>query len=213
VQTELLVFVGICMAVSASPGPAVLYIVARTLDQGTAAGLASMAGITVGGVGLVLLAAFGVAAAAAAWPLSLLLVQIGGALYLVWLGWQRASRSGSRADAADSMSGSHRTVFLNGVIVNLTNPKSILFLLAFLPQFVDPLGAPLSRQLLQLGLIFVLVAAGTDAAYVLAAGRIRRRLAGDAVPAWSGYLAGAVYAALGMLGLLDAIRQIIERIT
>lgn len=201
---ELLVFVGICVTVSLSPGPAVLYIVTRTLDQGTAAGFASMAGITLGGIVHVCLAAFGVAAVAAAWPMSLLLVQAVGAAYLVWIGWQRVRTAGERADIEKPAAARLIRVFREGVIVNLTNPKTVLFLVAFLPQFVDDGATSLTTELLILGMTFVAVATITDAIYVLAAGSLRRRLAGGRVPAWSGYLAGGVYLVLGLLGFSDA---------
>lgn len=206
-ETGFLVFIGVCVAVSVSPGPAVLFIVARTLDQGVAAGLASMAGITVGGIAHVLLAAFGVAAVAAAWPLSLTLVQIGGALYLIWIGVQRIGR-GNGAGTASVDESSLAEIFRQGVIVNLTNPKTVLFLLAFLPQFVDPAAGQISRQLVLLGLTFVAVAAVTDGAYVLTAGLLRERFSGGQTPRWSGFLAGGVYVGLGLLGLYDAARQL-----
>jgi len=207
--TDWWLFVGACVAVSSSPGPAVLYIVTRTLDQGIVAGLASIGGISTGGAVHALLAAVGVAAAAAAWPLSLIIVQFIGAAYLIWLGRRRAfgrRRAGDlpRAEFDDSPA----RIYRDGVIVNLTNPKTVLFLLAFLPQFVDPGTTSLSAELLTLGLTFVLVAALTDGAYVLTAILLRERLARAASGAWPGYLAGGVYAALGLLGIADGIRRI-----
>ena len=184
-----------------------LYIVARTLDQGLPAGLASMAGITIGGIAHVLLAAFGVAAAAAASPVSLLALQILGAGYLIWLGTQRARSSRSAAGVAVRHE-SLGTILRQGVIVNLTNPKTVLFLLAFLPQFVSPGSGPVWQQMLLLGLTFVLVAAATDFGYALAAGHVRGRLSQGRPPTWSGYVAGAVYVTLGLLGLWDAVRQL-----
>lgn len=166
-----------------------------------------MAGITVGGVVHVLLAAFGVAAAAAAWPLSLTLVQIGGAAYLIWIGLQRILRTNS-AGSASVIEAPLAEIFRQGVIVNLTNPKTVLFLLAFLPQFVDPSAGQISVQLVLLGMTFVVVASMTDAAYVLAAGRLRNRFSSGRTPRWSGIMAGGVYIVLGLLGLLDAARQI-----
>ena len=180
---EFLFFIGICVTVSVSPGPAVLYIVTRTLDQGTAAGFSSMAGITLGGIVHVYLAAFGVAAVAAAWPLSLILVQATGAAYLVWIGWQRIRTAGERADIEKPATAKLWKVFREGVIVNLTNPKTVLFLVAFLPQFVDAGATSLTAELLILGMTFVAVAAVTDAFYVLAAGSLRKRLAGGRIPA------------------------------
>ena len=206
-ESGFLVFVGVCVAVSVSPGPAVLYIVARTLDQGVAAGLVSMAGITLGGIAHVLLAAFGVAAAAAAWPLSLTLVQIAGAAYLIWIGVQRIMRT-NNAGSTTVAEAPLADIFRQGVIVNLTNPKTVLFLLAFLPQFVDPSAGRISLQLVLLGLTFVVVASLTDAAYVLAAGKLRDRFSGGRTPRWSGIMAGGVYIVLGLLGLVDAARQI-----
>lgn len=202
---DYLLFAIVCVTVSVSPGPAVLYIVTRTLDQGIPAGLASIAGISTGGIVHVCLAAFGVAAAAAAWPLSLVLLQALGAIYLVWLGWQRirSARQATVVEATENASLSD--VFRQGAIVNLTNPKTALFLLAFLPQFVDPGAAPLSRQLLLLGMTFVALASLTDGAYVLAAGTLRRRLSGSSIPPWSGYLAGAIYGLLGAAGFIDAV--------
>ena len=205
---EFLVFVGVCVAVSISPGPAVLYIVARTLDQGLPAGLASMAGITVGGIVHLLLAAFGVAAAAAAAPLSLFLLQIAGALYLIRLGVQRAlaDRGAARFEARGERLWA---IFRQGIVVNLTNPKTVLFLLAFLPQFVTAGAGPVWRQMLLLGFTFIAVAALTDLGYATLAGHVRGRLRRGVAPAWSGYLAGGVYALLGVIGLADAARQML----
>lgn len=205
---DFLVFAGVCVVVSASPGPAVLYIVARTLDQGLPAGIASMAGITIGGITHLLLAAFGVAAVAATWPLSLLVLQVAGALYLIRLGVQRARVSRTATDRVDIRYQALGAILRQGVIVNLTNPKTVLFLLAFLPQFVSDDGGPIWRQMLTLGFTFILIAGVTDLAYALAAGHIRGRLERSGPPRWSGYFAGGVYVALGLLGLWDAARQL-----
>ncbi|MDX1480083.1 MAG: LysE family translocator [Woeseiaceae bacterium] len=192
-----------------SPGPAVMYIVTRTLDQGKTAGLASIAGISTGGVVHALLAAFGVAAVAAAWPLSLIAVQFVGAAYLIWLGWRRARSSGNPRDVSRGpVNESLARIYRDGVIVNLTNPKTVLFLLAFLPQFVDPGTDSLSLDLLLLGLTFVAVASVTDGAYLLAAGSLRERFGLAAESRWPGYLAGGVYALLGFVGIADAVLRV-----
>ncbi|MCG6871061.1 MAG: LysE family translocator [Gammaproteobacteria bacterium] len=200
---ELALFVLGSVVVAASPGPAVLYIVARTLDQGTLAGLVSMAGISSGALVHVLLAAVGVAAAMQAWPASLLLVQVAGAGYLLWLGIQRL-----RTDSRDGTPVARQPlaqIYRQGVVVNLTNPKTILFLLAFLPQFVRSDGGPVWRQMLGLGVAFVLIASTSDGLYALAAGRLRGWLRGSEPPRWPSYLAAAVYLGLGAVGLWDAL--------
>ena len=209
---DWLVFVGVCAAVSMSPGPAILYIVTRTLEQGSAAGLASSSGIAVGGVIHVLASAFGVAAAAATWPVSLTLLQLIGAGYLGWLGFQRIRAAGGPVQVAiETDSRRLLNIFRDGVIVNLTNPKTALFLLAFLPQFVAPDGSSLSHQLLMLGMTFVAVAMLTDIGYVIAAGTVRARLAqSDRKRRWPAWLAGGLYLALGAAGLVDAVQRLVS---
>jgi threonine/homoserine/homoserine lactone efflux protein len=101
-------------------------------------------------------------------------------------------------------------IFRDGVIVNLTNPKTALFLLAFLPQFVVPDGNSLSHQLLMLGMTFVAVAVLTDIGYVIAAGTVRARLArSDRKRRWPRWLAGGLYLALGAAGLVDAVQRLV----
>lgn len=205
-----LLFAGLCAAVSVSPGPAILYIITRTLEQGIAAGLASIGGIATGGLVHVIASAFGVAAAAAAWPLSLTLLQLFGATYLGYLGITRIRSAGRSAGVEETgaLKGLAH-IYRDGLIVNLTNPKTALFLLAFLPQFVMPGSGPLERQLLLLGATFVAIASLTDLGYVLAAGLLRSRLvAGAAARRWPGWVAGGLYLALGALGVVDALRQI-----
>ncbi len=208
---DWIVFVGVCAAVSISPGPAILYIVTRTLEQGPAAGFASSGGIAVGGVVHVLASAFGVAAAAAAWPVSLTLLQLVGAGYLGWLGLQRirAAGKGLQVDV-DTGSRNLPGIFRDGVIVNLTNPKTALFLLAFLPQFVVPGEDSLTQQLLVLGMTFVGVAMLTDMGFLIAAGALRASfMDGDRQRRWPGWLAGGLYIALGAAGLADALRRLV----
>lgn len=167
-----------------------------------------MAGIAVGAIVHLFLAAFGVAAVAAAWPLSLLLLQFGGALYLIWLGIQRTRANRAAAMHLDPAAQHLATIFRQGVVVNLTNPKTVLFLLAFLPQFMRDDGGPVWQQMLALGFTFILIAGATDAGYALAAGHLRGRLRQGTAPSWGGYLAASVYVALGGIGIWDAARQL-----
>lgn len=202
---DLVVFLVACVVVAASPGPAVLYIVARTLDQGTAAGLISMAGITTGGLLHVALTAVGVAALARAWPASLTVLQVVGALYLIWLGIERIRRL--RVLGQGEVTVGHQAlgaIYRQGVIVNVLNPKTALFMFAFLPQFVTEGGGPVWQQMGVLGLTFILIASASDGLYALAAGALRGWLKHGGTPRWPGLLAAGVYLALGGLGLADA---------
>jgi len=203
-DSDALLFLVACVVVAASPGPAVLYIVARTLDQGTAAGLISMAGITTGGLVHVLLASFGVAALATAWPLSLVMLQVVGAAYLIWLGLQRALAYRAIRAGIEVQHQPLSAIYRQAVVVNLTNPKTVLFLLAFLPQFVTVDETPVWLQMLALGLIFIIIASVSDGLYAIAAGRIRGWLKRDGAPRWPALVTAGVYMGLGVLGLWDA---------
>jgi threonine/homoserine/homoserine lactone efflux protein len=203
-DADAMIFLVACVVVAVSPGPAVLYIVARTLDQGLAAGLVSMLGITTGGVVNVVLAAAGVAAVASTWPVSLFVLQVVGALYLIWLGVQRVLHFRASTGDIEVQHQSLGVIYRQAVIVNLTNPKTILFLLAFLPQFVTVDETPVWMQMLALGLAFTLIATITDGMYAVAAGRIRSWLKRDGAPKWPGLISAGVYAGLGALTLWDA---------
>jgi threonine/homoserine/homoserine lactone efflux protein len=203
-SADVALFLIACVVVAVSPGPAVLYIVARTLDQGTAAGLVSMAGITTGGIVHVVLASAGVAAIATAWPVSLIVLQVFGALYLIWLGVQRVISYRASSGDIEVQHQPLMVIYRQAVIVNLTNPKTVLFLLAFLPQFVTIGSTPVWAQMLILGLTFILIATISDGLYAVAAGHIRGWLKRDGAPKWPGLVSAGVYVGLGALTLWDA---------
>lgn len=166
-----LVFVAAALALLLTPGPAVLYIVGRSLDQGFRAGLVSALGLVAGGAVHVMAAAVGISALLAASPRALLGLTWAGAAYLAWLGWGelRAGGAPEGADAAPPRAPGH--LFRQGVLVSLLNPKAILFFLAFLPQFVVPGAADPRLQVLVLGATFLGLALCTDTAWAAAAGR------------------------------------------
>ncbi|HEX6851285.1 MAG TPA: LysE family translocator [Candidatus Polarisedimenticolaceae bacterium] len=189
------------LAILVTPGPAVLYIVATAIRQGRLAGFVSGLGLSIGGVTHVMLAWLGVSALLLARPGALRGVQIAGAAYLVVLG-VRALRTANGSDARDAAHSERSLlqVFRDGVIVNLLNPKSALFLLAFLPQFVDPAKGEAQRQLLVLGLIFVGLGLLTDALWAMTAGTLgawwRDRPGTDR---WVHRFGAATYLTLGVL--------------
>jgi threonine/homoserine/homoserine lactone efflux protein len=154
-----------------TPGPAVFYIVTRSLLQGRRFGLASVAGVALGNLGNASGAAIGLAALFAVSSLAFTAVKYAGALYLIYLGLQvlRATPAGIEAVAPEPA----RTgrIFRAGFLVALLNPKTAIFFAAFLPQFMSA-SQPLLPQSMLLGSIFVAIAAITDTAYALAAGAI-----------------------------------------
>ena len=159
------------------PGPSLLFTIGRALTVGRRDALLSVAGNALGLTGQVVLVAFGLGALVAASATMYTAVKIAGAAYVVWLGVQAIRR---RADARLALAGaasapaSHgRRSVLTGLVVGLTNPKSLVFFVAFLPQFVDRAAGHAELQLLALGVVFGVMACCSDTLWALAAGRAK----------------------------------------
>ena len=191
--TLLGLFVLASLALLVTPGPAVLYIIARSVQQGRAAGLVSVLGIHLGTSVHVAAAALGLSALLMSSALAFAVVKYLGAAYLIWLGVRTLMAKEGEADAPAPLRAPLVRIFRDGFVVNLLNPKTALFFLAFLPQFVDPKLGGVHWQILLLGLIFMALGILSDGAYALAAGsladwlrgnrrfqRIQRRFAGTA---------------------------------
>src|SRR5581483_12011255 len=148
------------------PGPAVLYVVTRSVSQGRRAGLASVGGIELAGLTHTVAAAFGLSALLLASALAFSIVKYLGAAYLIYLGVRTfLSRHDGKQEAAAPRSLSR--LFMQGFVVNILNPKTALFFYAFLPQFVDPARGAVVWQILFFGALFVLLAFCTDSLYAL----------------------------------------------
>jgi len=188
------------------PGPAVLFIVTRSVDQGRSAGLVSVAGIHCGTVLHVVAAAFGISALLAASQTAFDVVRYAGAAYLIVLGVRTLMRR-IDADAVAPEGAPLRKIFWQGMVVNVLNPKTALFIVAFLPQFVDPARGSATVQVLVLGAGFILLGLLSDSTYALGAAR-----AGARLRAWSRfgsvqrYASGAVYIGLGLAAALTGSR-------
>jgi threonine/homoserine/homoserine lactone efflux protein len=196
---NLAVFVVAALALLLVPGPAVLYVVTRSIHQGRRAGLASVLGIHVGTLVHIAAATAGLSALLVSSSVAFTAVKVAGAVYLVGLGlWTLFSR---RPEAEVALGGERnlRRAFAQGIVVNVLNPKTALFFLAFLPQFVDPEASHPAVQIAVLGLLFALLGLVTDSLWALAAGtaggvlrRSRRFLRTQR------YVAGTVYVGLGV---------------
>jgi threonine/homoserine/homoserine lactone efflux protein len=197
--TTFALFAVACLAFLAIPGPSVFYIVTRSLVQGRRAGVTSMLGVQAGGLVHVVAAAFGLSALIASSAAAFTVVKYVGAAYLVFLGLRKLL--GREPDEPDVVGGPASTarLFAHGVVVNVLNPKTALFFLAFLPQFVDPSAGPVAPQMLVLGLTLICLGVLSDGTYaLLAAGagnhlRNRRRLE---------RLGGGVFVGLGVFAAL-----------
>jgi threonine/homoserine/homoserine lactone efflux protein len=191
------------------PGPAVLYIVARSVDQGRVAGLASVGGVHVGTLLHVAAAALGLSALLVSSAVAYHTVRWLGAAYLVWLGLRRLLARDEQAgpDRPRPERGLGR-VFAQGVVVNLLNPKTTLFFFAFLPQFVDLSKGSVPLQVVVFGVAFVLLGLVSDGAYALlastGAGWLRRR---PGVAKASRLVSGGVLVTLGVTTALAGSRS------
>ena len=196
----LFVFALAALAILVVPGPAVVYIVTRSVDQGRGAGLASVIGIHVGTLVHLAAATVGLSAILVSSATAFTIVKVLGALYLIVIGIRTLL---GRADPADTdpqrPPRRRRRDFAEGVVVNILNPKTALFFLAFLPQFVDPARGQASLQILVLGLTFMLLGLVTDSIWALAAGSAGETLRRSR--RWARvqrYVSGSVFLALGV---------------
>lgn len=191
-----------------TPGPAVMYIIARSLDQGRRAGLVSVLSIEAGNFVHVLAATLGLSAILLSSAAAFTVVKYLGAAYLIYLGVRRLLTREQAGPAAGVEQRSYRRIFSQGVIVAILNPKTALFFFAFLPQFVDPAAGSAAGQLLVLGSILVLMAVVTDSLYALTAGTVGRYL--RHAPGFlkaERYVVGATYVGLGVTAALAGTRQ------
>jgi threonine/homoserine/homoserine lactone efflux protein len=166
---DLGLFVGAALALLLMPGPAVLYIVTRSVEQGRRAGLVSVLGICSGTLFHVLAAALGISALLMSSALAFSTIRLLGAGYLVFLGVRTLMTPAVPADIMVEPAALRR-VFAQGVVVNLLNPHTALFFFAFLPQFINPSRGRVSLQMITLGLLFVGLSVVTDSGWAIAAG-------------------------------------------
>jgi threonine/homoserine/homoserine lactone efflux protein len=197
--STLALFAAASLALAVVPGPAVLYIVAQSVDQGRLAGFVSALGIGTGGLIHMIAATIGLSSLLASSATAFTIVKYAGAGYLIVLGIRRLLTREEVDDEIVRAPRPRRRLFVDGVVVNVLNPKTALFFLAFLPQFVDPAQGGATLQILLLGLIFVLIALCSDSLWALAAGTLggwlRRSRWYLGVKRW---VTGTVFVGLGL---------------
>ena len=197
------VFVAAALALLLVPGPAVFYVMARSVEGGRSAGLVSVLGVEVGTLVHVAFAAAGLSAVLASSATAFSVVKWMGAAYLVWLGLRLLlSRDGEQTGTPEARAGARLSrVFTQSVLVQVLNPKVALFFLAFLPQFVDPSRGAAWTQVVVLGATLALLGLFTDGLYALLGGTagdwIKRRNERPGFRRGQRYLTGGVYVALG----------------
>jgi len=208
--STLFLFAASALALVAVPGPNHIYIVTRSIDQGSRAGLASALGVETGTLVHVAGAAAGLSAALASSATAFSVVKYAGVAYLLYLAVRAlTAHDEPPGDAeAEPLPTSGARVFIEGLLVNLLNPKVALFFLAFLPQFVDPHAGAAWTQILVLGGILAAIGLAIDVLYALGAGRGSSWLrSGTRFAGARRYGAGGVYAALAVLALVGGGRR------
>ena len=206
--STLAVFSAAALLLLVIPGPAVLYIVAQSVSRGRVAGLASMAGIQVGGLVHVAAAALGLSALVVHSATAFNVVKYAGAAYLVFLGVRRLLGRDQNARDGVPQERRLRSLFAQGIVVNVLNPKTALFFFAFLPQFVDVSRGDVAFQILVLGLVFIALATLSDGAYALAAGSAAGWLsARRGFSRFERYVSGSVLVGLGLVTALSGAHR------
>jgi len=225
-----LVFLGTSVLLLVAPGPAILYVVTKTLEAGSRPGVFAAIGLTAGNIVHVVAATLGLSALLTTSALAFSAVRYAGAAYLIFLGvrqlhakWRARSLEPESAESTPSVS---RTVseriresdrawpsFRQGLVINVLNPKVAVFFLAFFPQFVDPTRGSVTPQILILGLVFAVLTLIVDVAYALLSGM----MAGAARRAWAGgssrsaraagFLPGILYIGLGVAAAVTPVER------
>ena len=199
-------FFAAALLLALAPGPDIIFVLTLSAAEGRRSGLAVAAGLLAGVMVHTLAVALGLAAVFATSPTAFTALRAAGAAYLLYLAWG-AWRAGALLETGDSnapKAAPWPRLMLRGLLMNLTNPKVVLFFLALLPQFVRPGRGPVAAQIVFLGLEFALAAGIVFSAVACAAGALRERLAGSArVQQWLNRAAALVFVALAVSLLLQ----------
>ena len=186
------------------PGPAVIYILNRSVADGREVGLSAVAGLELGNLVHAVAASAGLSAVLATSATAFNTVKWLGAGYLIFVGVRTLLRPATTV-ASEATSISRRRTFVQGIVVNTLNPKVALFFLSYLPQFIDPDKWAAWSQALVLGITFVLIGCLTDGLYALTASALRARLlSGRTLPFVQRYVAGTVFIGLGVVAATTA---------
>lgn len=203
-SSSLVIFILASLALLLAPGPAVLYIVARSIDQGRMAGIVSVLGISLGGFVHVFAAAVGLSALLVSSAFAFMVVKYLGAAYLIYLGITTLMTPTKTVDNTQIIKMSHARIFRQGMIVNILNPKTALFFFTFIPQFVDPARGSVALQIVFLGTLFLVMAIVTDGTYALVAGTLGQWLkSNQTFLKIQKYLSGSIYIFLGVTTALS----------
>jgi threonine/homoserine/homoserine lactone efflux protein len=203
--SRLTLFVGAALLLLVVPGPSVFYIVTQSVSHGRRAGIASVAGITTGTLVHIAAATVGLSALLASSALAFDVVKYLGAAYLIAVGIRRLAGLEREREPHVRRTRDFGRLYRQGIVVNVLNPKTALFFLAFLPQFVEPTRGAAWLQILALGLLFAALGFLSDSVWATVAGTLGERLRRSRrFPAVQRYVSGSVFVGLGVGAALTA---------
>ena len=207
-HTSLVLFMTGAIVLLMIPGPAVLYLLSRSIGHGRPAGLVSAMGIAVGSLFHVAAATLGLSALLVSSAAAFQVAKYAGAAYLIYLGIRTLRSTDNAVLQPSAGQRSLRNIFAQGVLVNLLNPKTALFFLAFLPQFVDPSRGNASLQILELGVLFSLMGWMSDSVWALLAGTFAAHIRGNArIRRAQRNVSGGALIALGLASAFSGARS------
>lgn len=195
----LLTYVAVVLGLFLIPGPAVLLVLARSISGGRKVGIATGLGIACGDMVHTVLASFGLSAVLMTSALAFSIVKFAGVAYLVVLGVRALMEKSGDLHLATVRPVEAPCAFRQAILAEMLNPKTALFFLAFLPQFVKPAHGAVVSQFALLGLVFVVMSAAYSSLIALAAGQVSSWLARHPrIGRWQGRVVGSILIALGV---------------
>lgn len=207
-SSQLILFISASVALLLLPGPAVLYITARSANQGRVAGFVSVLAIETANLVQAIAAGLGLSAILLSSALAFDIVKYLGAAYLIYLGIKKLLSKEESSTSQEVKRESLSQIFWQGFVINILNPKTALFFFAFLPQFINPEKGNVTLQNLLLGVLFVVLAFITDSMYALVASSLAEKLnANTKFQKGQKYFAGLVYIGLGVTTALTGSRK------
>ena len=207
-SSQLYLFLIASLALLLTPGPAVLYIVARSINQGRMAGIVSVLGVETANFFHASAAALGLSAILLSSALAFDIVKYLGAAYLIYLGIRKILVREDEAKAEVGKQESLSRIYSQGFVVNLFNPKTALFFFAFLPQFVNTSNGNITLQIFLLGMMFVMMGVITDGAYAIISSSIANQLnANQDFARNQRYFTGLIYIGLGVVTAFTGSRN------
>lgn len=197
---NILLFITAATILIVVPGPALLYIMMKSMEQGHKAGLVSALGVGVGAMVHVLAAAIGMSALLVASATAFSILKYGGAVYLIYLGVKKLLDKSTPISTVQTEKKPLNKIFYEGILVNTLSPKSAIFFFAFLPQFINTDKGGTTSQILFLGLVFLVIAFISDMTYVVLSGKLVKYFKNSSkFSSIQKYVSGSIYIVLGLL--------------